>query len=186
MPRLAIYKASNADIAVILRKGQNDSWQLIKWNMLDNTFTEGQWLLRKQVSLEGCAISPNGKYFAWCYNRYHLLNRTDAIQAHFGISLIPNFTAIYYSGNSCGRGYVRFDKDNNVINSVDFEPTNNYNSELDIKLVGAYTQPANNGLLNKEKKDFVYNNKLVTVDGYKILMDGKEIYDATENYFVCL
>jgi len=45
---LKIFKAVNVPIALIVRKSDSGkTWQLIKWNMNNNTFDEGQWLLHK-------------------------------------------------------------------------------------------------------------------------------------------
>ena len=93
-PKLFLYKARDANIVAILRRGlQRDEWELIKWDLDTDTFTEGQWLTHKQMNGKYCAISPNGNYFAYSYTEY-----TKKVYSARGvISRLPNFTAIYYT-----------------------------------------------------------------------------------------
>lgn len=173
--RLRIFKAANAPIALIVRgsdKGQ--TWQLIEWDMENDKFTKGQWLLHKQLWINGCSISSNGKYFYWLYNTYQNSNNIS----HAGISLVPNFTAIMYGNfgdsrwNSCS-----FDKTTGrPINNQGLHPT----SKKMIKCVDNGT-PDVTGLMNDEWTD--NNGRNIKVVGYQIFVNGALMYDATGNQF---
>ena len=71
--KLFVFIAKNVPISAIIRKGKMQGrpcYQIIKWDMSTNEFTEGQWLLHKQLFVRGCSISPNGQLFGWIYNQY--------------------------------------------------------------------------------------------------------------------
>lgn len=90
MPKLFLYKAKDANIVAILRRGgkKRREWQLIKWDIDTDNFQMGQWL-NKMVFPMYSSISPDGKYFSYVY---------DYDQSVF--SKLPNFTAEYYSRSS--------------------------------------------------------------------------------------
>jgi hypothetical protein len=92
MPKLFLYKAKDADIIAILRRGENKrkEWQLILWNTDNDTFQEGQWLMNKMIHPRYCSISPNGEYFFYHYWNHGQYSE-DAV-----FSKLPNFTAEYY------------------------------------------------------------------------------------------
>ncbi len=59
--------ASEADEAVIFRKGPADWCHIIRWNTADDSFHRGAWI-KGRVYAERCDLSPNGKlllYFAF-------------------------------------------------------------------------------------------------------------------------
>ncbi len=65
-PRLFVITASQADEAVIFRKGPASWCHIVRWNLADDTFHRGAWI-RARVYAERCDLSPNGKlllYFA--------------------------------------------------------------------------------------------------------------------------
>lgn len=99
--KLHLYKASQANKAVILRQGkQRKEWELILWDLDTDTFTEGQWLMNKMIDAKTAAISPNGLYFAYGYDTY---GGEDGWQSVGVASKLPNFTAEYFSGYTGGR-----------------------------------------------------------------------------------
>lgn len=172
---LKIFNASKAPIALIIRssdKGQ--TWQLIKWNMENNTFIEGQWLLHKQLWTKGCSISSDGKYFYWLYNTY----QDSKNYTHAGISTLPNFTAIMYGNKGNSRwDPCLFDKTTSKpINNHGLCPTDRKN----IKCVN-FGIPDASGLMNDEWFDERGRN--IKVIGYKIFVNDILIYDATNNKF---
>lgn len=179
--KLFIFMAENAPIAVVIRKEivrmgkkvKKEYYQLIKWDMKTNEFTEGQWLMNKQLFINGCSISPNGQLFGWVYNQYWLASATYA-----GVSRIPYFTAELFSDTICGRwNSVQFDKDSHPIaGSFDFEQRSN----LPITL--SKNRPRPSGI---QEQTFASKTgkSLYVVDQYKILCDGVEIYDASKNVF---
>lgn len=91
MPKLFLYKAKDANIVAILRRGKyRKEWQLIKWDIDSDTFQMGQWLKNKMVFPSYCSISPNGNYFFYHYWEGGHYSE-DAV-----FSKLPNFTAEYY------------------------------------------------------------------------------------------
>ena len=91
MPKLFLYKAKDANIIAILRRGaKRKEWQLILWNIENDIFQEGQWLMNKMIHPRYCSISPNGKYFFYHYWNHGQYSE-DAVY-----SKLPNFTAEYY------------------------------------------------------------------------------------------
>lgn len=188
MGKLFLFKAQNANIVLIVRRGnKRKQWQLIKWDLETDQFTFGQWLLNKLLWVEGCSISPCGKYFYWIYETYY-----PNFVTHAGISLIPNFTAIMYGNRGIGRHYnCRYDSITNcpINNSHGLEPRtgnlemvnptwikvpyNNYSYEQ------INTLP--NGLMKDIWED--YKKRRITTEGYKIIVDDVVFADFTENVF---
>lgn len=70
--RLSVLFASDAPMAVILRRGPRRLYRLVSWNLADDTFERGQWM-RGTVKL--CDLSPDGsKLLHWAaqYSRRQL------------------------------------------------------------------------------------------------------------------
>jgi hypothetical protein len=178
--KLYVFVAEESHNAAIIRKEKikgQPRYQIIKWDMITNKFTEGQWLLNKQLFIKGCSISPNGELFGWQYNRFWTNEDT-----HAGISIIPNFTAELY-GRGCGRyNTVVFDYNSHPISRpFNFEKK----GTLDITLSDVdekYTKCAPNGL-QPQTFNTKYGN-IVRVDGYKLIVDDVIVYDAEHNIFI--
>lgn len=93
--KLFLYKARDANIVAILRRGtQRDEWQLIRWDVETDTFTEGQWLRHKHMNGAYAAISPCGTYFTYHYEVFH-----PSFESHGVVSRLPMFTALYHTPN---------------------------------------------------------------------------------------
>ncbi len=90
-PKLFLYKARDAPMAVILRRdAYKHNWELIYWNLETDVFTRGQWLTKAVINGKYCAISPNGKYFAYSYSSI----RKDAHWKSYAVvSELPYFSA---------------------------------------------------------------------------------------------
>ena len=89
--RLYLFFANESDKALILRRAKDRLYNLIGWDRLDDSFTEGQWI-KKYVRPEFCSLSPNGQYFM-----YYVANadmRQRASEHYTVISLPPWFTAL--------------------------------------------------------------------------------------------
>jgi len=177
MQKLFIFVARDAPIAVIIRKerkSKREHYEMVKWNMETNEFTEGQWLMNKQLFINGCSISPNGKLFGWIYNKYwEKGNDTFA-----GISSIPNFTADLFATRTCGRWFnVNFDSHSAPL-ADDFAFVQRSSVIIPIS---NETHRVPSGL---QEPEFVWNGKTVKVDGYKLCVDGEVIYDTTNHVFM--
>ncbi len=182
MTKLFIFKVENVNVALIVRKetkNKKQNWQLIKWNMDTNEFTEGQWLLNKQLWINGCSISPNGLHFGYIYNTYQNINNNT----HTGISYIPYFTALLYGNQGIGRYYpVKFDRlTGQPINNQGFQQVNNI--VIDHINNNDYFEIADTGLL---QLPYNFNGNIISVDKYKLLINNNVIYDATNNKFTSI
>jgi hypothetical protein len=60
--------ASEAEKAVILRRGPRTHYQLINWDLRRDRFTLGQWM-RGYVAL--CDLSPSGDRLIYWAHQYH-------------------------------------------------------------------------------------------------------------------
>ena len=175
--RLFVFVAKNADIAAIIRKeikGKRESYQLIRWDMATNEFTEGQWLMNKQLCISSCSISPDGQLFGWLYNKYW----TPKEPTHAGVSVIPNFTAELYSSTAPGRWLrVTFDED-----SHPFDIMFHFEKRGTRSIPFSDNKPSvGSGL--QEQTFTTRMGAIVSLEGYKIMLDGKLLYDAEKNVF---
>lgn len=178
-PKLYLYKARDVPIVAILRRGlQRDEWELIKWDLETDTFTEGQWLTHKQMNGAYCAISPNGKYFAYIYNQYTKKEySTKAV-----ISSLPNFTAIYYTDQFPGYWEsVGFNTDNSVCVS----PEKGW--ERKTPASGLKTSSTKNNVESGYISSEVWidpRGRSITTERGKLLVNGSCVYDTSTHLFV--
>ena len=103
-PRLFVITASQADEAVIFRKGPASWCHVIRWNLRDDTFHRGAWI-RGRVYAERCDLSPNGKlllYFALQGSRW----QTDYKGTYTAVSRSPWLKALvlWPEGSTWGGG----------------------------------------------------------------------------------
>lgn len=98
MPTLHFYKARDVNIVVILRGHKQTEWEMIRWELDTDTFTEGQWLRHKHLDPKSAAISPNGEYFVYGYDTY-----TRGWSSVGVASKVPYFTAEYFQEHTGGR-----------------------------------------------------------------------------------
>jgi hypothetical protein len=179
IPKLYLYKARDVPIVAILRRGlQRDEWELIKWDLETDTFTEGQWITHKQMNGRYCAISPNGNYFAYIYNEY-----TKSIYSARGvISRIPNFTAIYYTDRFPGYwDKVGFNTDNSVCVSPEKGwQLKTPDSEIQTSSVKDYVP---SGYISSEVWIDPRGRSITTEKGV-VIANGVPIYDTTHHMFV--
>jgi len=166
MPKLFMYKAKNADIVAILRRGdKRKTWQLIRWDITSDTFQEGQWLMNKMIHPRYSAISPDGKYFFYHYWENGQYS-DDAV-----FSKIPNFTAEYYGTWNTYYQDCSFTNDGKGVYSLEkqFVKRNN-NTELELVLRN-----------NVDKDDIVLTGYVGTRDYYSkfLTADGNMELDET-------
>jgi len=103
-PRLFVIIASEAEEAVVFRKGPADWCHIVRWDMARDTFHRGAWI-KGRVYAERCDISPNGKlllYFALQGGRW----RTSYKGSYTAISRMPWLKAImlWPEGDTWGGG----------------------------------------------------------------------------------
>lgn len=182
MPKLSIFKASDAPIALIVRRAnKGKDWQLIRWDMQDDTFDEGQWIRNKHLWIDGCSLSSDGQYFYWIYNLFCTKDKTlETNDTHAGVSNVPYFTALMYGNKGMGRwDRCRFDKTTKKpINNQGLRPND---PEYEIECVESGT-PDSTGLI-KELEWFDDFGRSITIVEYQIFVNNHLHYDSTNNTF---
>jgi hypothetical protein len=113
-PRLFVIAASEADEAVIFRKGPADWCHIIRWNTVDDSFHRGAWI-KARVYAERCDLSPNGRlllYFAFQGGRHG----TTYKRSYSAISRSPWLKALvlWPEGDTWGGG-GRFTSNSHVV-----------------------------------------------------------------------
>ena len=166
LPKFFLYKAQNANIVVILRRGETrETWELIKWDLETDTFTEGQWLLKKHM---------NGKY-----DVYGFVDGNQNYACHGVISKIPNFTAIYFNPDHCGNWQ-----------SIQFTETGDVNGppmekkgSVELSFVKGQTPTAPSGYIETDSW-IDPKGRVITHKNGVLLADNQVLYDTTDHVFV--
>jgi hypothetical protein len=86
--RLWVLLARKTPIAAIFRRGPTRQVQLIKWNLNDDSFEEGQWF-KGRVYERRCDLSPSGTlliYFAATYK--------EPLRSWTAVTKLPWFTSV--------------------------------------------------------------------------------------------
>lgn len=78
---------SETSLAVIIVSASRTRHQMVLWNLENDTFQPGQWLLHKH--LRNCQLSPDGKHFAYTCTMY-----TPVHEQYTVICRPPYFTAV--------------------------------------------------------------------------------------------
>lgn len=211
MVKLHLYKARDANIVVILRVHKKTEWEMIRWDLDTDTFTEGQWLRNKHLDPKSAAISPNGEYFVYGYDVYG--KGWDSVAV---ASKVPYFTAEYFQEYTGGRihfPYKHFDVHGRLVDTgttklfqspnEPFEILEQYqlrnpNTKLekvnDFTLAEIKPKTSNQKYYIKstiERIDSGYTHqsftdpkgRMITTDEGKIFSNGELLYDTTEHIF---
>lgn len=177
VPKLFLYKARDAPVVAILRRGTNkNTWELIRWDMDTDMFKRGQWLTKAIMNGAYCAISPDGVHFAYHYS--------DAPEwkSHAVVSVLPYFSALLITDKHAGTwDAIAFDRVGNVMHTsakdgfIKKRPC-----ELKVKAhvdAEKYTGYVETG-------EFVdTRGRHITVAEGRILADGLTIYDTMDHVF---
>jgi len=94
-PRLHIEFASDAPLAVLLRRGPSEWTRLLLWNTSTDEFEAGAWF-HGRIYEECCSISPDGNLFAYLAAKHQGNHGTDDCHAWTAISRPPWLTAIAF------------------------------------------------------------------------------------------
>lgn len=178
VPKLFLYKARDAPIVAILRRGSSkNTWQLIRWDMDTDMFNAGQWLTKAIMNGAYGAISPDGVHFA-----YHYSEIPDW-KCHAVVSILPYFSASLITHKHAGTNdAIAFDQVGNVLHT---RAEHGFIKKRACSLkVKAYVE-AEKYTGYVETGDFVdTRGRHITVAEGRILADGLTIYDTTEHRFV--
>jgi hypothetical protein len=98
--RLYVIKARANSTAVIFRRGPSKHVQLIKWDIKNNTFEEGQWF-NGRIYERRCDLSPDGRFLI-----YFAANYKEPFFSWTAISKPPYLTALAFwpKGDGWGGG----------------------------------------------------------------------------------
>ncbi len=186
--KLFLYKAAQANVVAILRSGPDrETWELIRWDLDTDTFTEGQWLLKKYMKGNNAAISPCGRYFAYHYDVYGYVKGKQNWACHGVVSALPNFTALYFNEKHLGNWEdIRFTQ-KGEINGPPMVKKGN----VEIPFVHHTTPVIPSGYVSGYTAGFIAETNwtdpkgrvITTVDG-KLLADGAVLYDTTDHVFI--
>lgn len=181
--KLFLYKAANANMVAILRRGPDrETWELIRWDLDTDTFTEGQWLLKKHLNGKYAAISPCGRFFAYHYDIYGYVKGEQNHTCHGVVSALPNFTALYFNEEHKGNWEaVRFTEDSEVSGPLMVKK-----GDVQLVQVGYTKNSTPTGFLDMETEPTWTDPKgrVITTQDGKILADGTLLYDTTDHIFV--
>ena len=86
--RLWVLLARDAAVAAIFRRGPSRQVQLIKWNLEDDTFEDGQWF-KGRIYERRCDLSPSGTLLI-----YFAATHKEPLFSWTAISKLPWFTAL--------------------------------------------------------------------------------------------
>lgn len=174
-PKLFLYKAHDANVAVILRRGERRSlWEMIRWDIETDTFTRGQWLT-KAVMMNGayCAISPDGRHFAYWYSEL----QSPSFDTHAVISEVPYFTALLYTKEHAGMW-------DTLAFNAQGQPM--HTSGRLVKRNPTKLKPAawEKGVDSGYRADFMdFRGRHITTDKGRLLANGQLLYDTTDHVF---
>lgn len=180
MPKLFLYKAAEANIIAILRRGQNhETWELIRWDLDTDTFTEGQWLLKKHMNGKYAAISPCGHFFAYHYDVYSYVKGEQNHACHGVVSALPNFTALYFNENHMGNWEsIRFTKTGKISG-----PPMVKKGDVELSFVDHKAPVIHSGLI-QETSWTDPKGRVIRTEGGKLFVDDILLYDTTDHAFV--
>lgn len=180
IPKLFLYKAAKANTVVILRRGETkETWEMIRWNLDTDTFTEGQWLIKKQMNGAYASISPCGRYFGYFYQVYGYVKGVQKYESCGVVSQVPNFTALYFNGNHGGCWEsVRFTEKGEVVSSPMEKK-----GDVELPIAPHTATLASSGYIDKPSWTDP-KGRIITTEGAKLLADGIVIYDTTDHKFV--
>lgn len=214
MTKLHLYKARDKNIVVILRGYKKTEWEMIRWNLDNDTFTEGQWLRNKHLDPKSAAISPNGEYFVYGYDVYG--QAVGKGWQSVGVaSKVPYFTADYFQEYTGGRiwfPYTHFDENGRLVDtgttaklfqsmSEPFEIVEQYklrnpgttlekvNDFTLVKLNGQYKIHSSIARINSGYTQQSFTDpkgRLITSEEGKLFANGELLYDTTDHVFRCV
>ena len=193
VPKLFLYKAADAPVAVLLRRGvSRDQWELNRWDLETDTFTAGQWLLGKHLHGKDAALSPDGRFLAYQYDIYgsggYQSHGSGGYQSHAAVSLVPNFTAVLHNpGNGGHWDGVGFSADGSLASTLKsgwITPRGTPQGTPAGFTLGQapWTEKVASGYVENESWTDP-RGRVITLNGAQVLVDGSLLYDTTDHVF---
>jgi hypothetical protein len=178
-PKLFLYKARDAPIVAILRRGSvKTDWQLIRWNTETDEFTEGQWLTKAVMNGAYCSISPDGRYFAYHYSSLREENRWKSYAV---VSEIPYFTASLIAKSHVGMWDAIAFRNDGLLMHTRAQQGFVMKRQINIAISPVYDSSLIYNGLGEAFTDM--RGRVVSVVGAAIHVDGLVIYDTTDHVF---
>ncbi len=180
MIKLFLYKAAQANVVVILRRGPGrETWEMIRWDLDTDTFTEGQWLLKKQMNGKYAAISPCGRFFAYHYDVYGYVKGGQFWTCHGVVSQVPNFTALYFNGSHTGNwDSIGFTEAGEIC-----APPMEKKGGVEIPFASLKGREIPSGYIEDSSWTDPLGRRIRT-EGGKLFADDILLYDTTDHQFV--
>ena len=115
--QLFILLASESSVGVILRHGPSDQVLLIRWNLEQDTFEQGQWL-KGRVYERRCDLSPDGELLL-----YFAADQRRSMSSWTALSRPPYFTALalWPKNNTFGGGGMFASRTNLLLDRQEWE-----------------------------------------------------------------
>jgi hypothetical protein len=112
VPRLHLYMAREAPLAVVLRRGPSDWVRLSVWHTDTDTFDHGQWMRARVYELR-CDASPDGALFAYFAAGNRAIPEDGGADTWIAVSRPPYFTALalWWLGGTYCAGAMFPDRD---------------------------------------------------------------------------
>ena len=104
--RLSLVFASDAPVAVVLRRGPSKWVEITKWDTRKDHFEEGQWF-HGRIYGERCGLSPDGSLFVYFATKYRGGDKGDGYaDTYTAVSKPPYLTALamWPEGSTWGGG----------------------------------------------------------------------------------
>lgn len=180
--KIYLYKARDKNVVAILRRGlRRQDWALIRWNLEDNTFQRGQWLMGKRMNPTHLCISPDGKFFGYSYSVYG----RGGYECYGVVSRIPEFTSVAVGDDWPGAwDLVRFNMNGSLIERLyDYQSWRLKGVAEDLKIEPRDETPAPTGFIHPSDTWVDPLGRRISVDCYQILADGVCILDTTDYVF---
>jgi hypothetical protein len=178
--KLFLYKAQDANTAVLLRRGiYKTDWEMIHWSMDTDEFTRGQWLCGATMNGAKQSISPDGRYFGYHYSDY----RNGRYDCFGVVSRIPMFTASVFMPNFAGEWEtIEWTRDNTVVcNYTDWELRT---SEINVVRKTKETPVIPGGYIDLQNRTWTdTRGRSISVDAGILLADGAILLDTTADKF---
>ncbi len=171
--RLAVRFASDAGIAVVIRRGPSEWCQLIVWDLKTNEFTRGQWV---HGLVRSASLSPNGEHLALQiqgkgrdYNHYSLVSRP------------PYFTALAIDFGPASYTTIAFTKNGELIWTnhvpIEFRVANECPYKVVHRDLKFDELPRGSGLPRIHWEEYQDSHELDTPGGRQILVREGMIYE---------
>lgn len=187
--KIFMYKARDADVVAILRRGpRRQDWHLMKWTFdLESAdlstlrVSRGQWLMGKWMNPTHLCISPDGKFFGYNYSIYG----KGGYECYGVVSRLPEFTAVAVGDDWPGAwDLVRFNADGSLSERMyDHQSWRLKGVAEDLKIEPRAGKLAPTGFIHPSDSWVDPLGRRITVDGYQILADGVCILDTTDYVF---